>query len=157
MLVVLTTLPIEAHYGVGRHIWLQSHDQAMRQLKCLFAAIHFYIWSLCFVKVSLLLQYRRLFPSVWLQRVSLGIIIFACTWNVAQSVVVSFACVPVSLIYPSMAGRCPDSLPIWYTAAAMNIATDFIVFALPIPLINSLLLPMKQKILLILIFGLGFL
>lgn len=123
----------------------------------MFAAIQLYIWALCLVKVSLLIQYRRIFPAVWLQRTSLCIIGFACTWNIVQSILVSFGCVPMSQLYPSMANSCLDSLPIWYIAAGINITTDFIVFALPIPLINSLQLPSRQKILLIMVFGLGFL
>lgn len=116
-----------------------------------------YIWALALVKVSLLLQYRRIFPAAWLQRSSLAIIAFACTWNIVQSVLVTFGCVPMSLLYPPLADRCLDSLTIWYIAAGINITTDFIVFAMPIPLINSLQLPQRQKILLIMVFGLGFL
>lgn len=63
----------------------------------------------------------------------------------------------MSQLFPSMASTCIDSLTIWYIAAGINITTDFIVFALPIPLINSLQLPRRQKILLIMVFGLGFL
>lgn len=142
---------------MGRHSWLASPEDGILQLKMLFCTIQLYIWALAFVKVSLLLQYRRLFPARWLQRLSLGIIIFVCAWNMAQSTLVTFACVPISVIFPSMAPRCLDSLTIWYIAAGINITTDFIVFALPLPLINSLQLPPRQRILLGLVFGLGLL
>lgn len=156
--VVLTIICYtEAHYGIGRHSWLASAEDSLLQLKCLFAAIQLYIWSLCFVKLSLLLQYRRIFPAPWLQRVSLIIMIFACTWNVVQSILVSFACVPMSVIRPSLADKCLDSLTIWYVAAGINIVTDFIVWLLPLPLIQSLQLPMRQKTLLCMVFGLGLL
>ncbi|KAJ4388062.1 hypothetical protein N0V93_008667 [Gnomoniopsis smithogilvyi] len=146
---------LEGHFGLGRHSWLASSEDSMLQLQCLFAAIELYIWSLCFVKLSLLLQYRRIFPAPWLQRVSLIIMIFACTWNVVQSILVSFACVPMSIIHPVLASKCLDSLTIWYIAAGINIVTDFIVWLLPIPLIQSLQLPLRQKGLLLMVFGLG--
>lgn len=154
---VWLTVFTEGHYGTGRHWWLASPDDLMNQLKSLFAAIQLYIWSLCCVKISLLLQYRRIFMAAWLQRVSIIIICFSVSWNVAQSILVSFACSPVSVFVPSLAPHCLDSLTIWYIAAGINITTDFIVFLLPIPLINSLQLPIRQRILLIMVFCLGFL
>ncbi|KAL1869136.1 hypothetical protein Daus18300_005672 [Diaporthe australafricana] len=147
---------LEAHYGTGRHWWLASPDDLMNQLKSLFAAIQLYIWSLCCVKISLLLQYRRIFMAPWLQRASIVIMCFSVSWNVAQSILVSFACSPVSAFVPSLAPHCLDSLTIWYIAAGINITTDFIVFLLPIPLINSLQLPMRQRFLLVMVFCLGF-
>lgn len=63
----------------------------------------------------------------------------------------------MSILYPSMAHKCFDSLTIWYIAAGINITTDFIVFLLPIPLISTLQLPIRQKVLLYMVFGLGFL
>jgi hypothetical protein len=129
----------------------------MSQLKCLFAVIQLYIWALCCVKISLLLQYRRIFMAAWLQRVSLIIICFSSSWNVAQSILVSYGCTPLAMIIPSRAAHCIDSLLVWYIAAGINITTDFIVFLLPIPLINTLQLPIRQKILLIMVFCLGFL
>jgi hypothetical protein len=44
---------------------------------------------------------------------------------------------------------------IWYVMAGVNVATDFILFVLPIPAISSLHLPRRQKLLLIIVFGLG--
>lgn len=82
---------------------------------------------------------------------------FAVIWNMAQSVLVSLACVPMGSIRPAMEAHCLPSLPIWYLAAGFNITTDFIVCLLPIPLINSLQLPTRQKILLCMVFGLGLL
>lgn len=152
-----TESPTEAHFGVGRHAWLASPETSILQLKCLFSAIQLYIWSLCFVKLSLLLQYRRIFPAPWIQRVSFLIMAFACTWNVVQSILVTFACVPMSLIHPTLADKCLDSLTIWYIAAGINICTDFVVWLLPIPLLQSLQLPTRQKALLCLVFGLGLL
>ncbi|KAF3763828.1 hypothetical protein M406DRAFT_230348, partial [Cryphonectria parasitica EP155] len=152
---VLTLCKLEGHFGVGKHSWVSDKENLTRQLQSLFAAIQLYIWALACVKVSLLLQYRRIFLVTWLHRVVIVIIGFAVAWNIAQSILVSFACVPMSTLHPSMADTCLDSLTIWYLAAGINITTDFIVFLLPIPLINSLQLPARQKFLLCLVFGLG--
>lgn len=129
----------------------------MKQLESLFASIQLYIWALCLVKVSLLLQYRRIFPVQWIHRVAWVIIAFACMWNVAQTILVTFACVPYSILQPDFQQRCLSSLTIWYIAAGINIASDFVVWILPIPLLSSLQLPRRQKVLLCLVFGLGLL
>jgi hypothetical protein len=126
-------------------------------LQALFGAIQLYIWSLCMVKVALLLQYRRVFNGVIVRRASLALILFASIWNIIQSVLISFACIPTSVFIPSLANSCLDSLTIWYIAAAFNITTDFCVLFMPLPAIKSLHLPLKQKLLLSAVLCLGFL
>lgn len=66
-------------------------------------------------------------------------------------------CVPIIFIVPSMKGRCLDVLLTFYLTSIMNIVTDFMVFTLPIPAVTKLRLRRNQKILIISIFGLGFL
>ncbi|KAH8891470.1 hypothetical protein GQ53DRAFT_865116 [Thozetella sp. PMI_491] len=131
-----------------------SADDIVRQ--CLFAAIQTYIWTLCIVKVALLLQYRRIFHLAWIRKVSLCLIVFSITWNSVQSILCGVSCIPVGLFIPSEMGHCIDSLLVWLTAAIINIITDFMVFVMPLPAIKSLHLPLKQKILLLGVFCLGF-
>jgi len=147
---------IEAHYGLGRHSWVLTQDEVTHQLKALFAAIEIYIWALCIVKIALLLQYRRVFNGVAVRRISLAMILFAGIWNVAQSILIVFACIPASIFIPNLAKRCVDSLTVWYIASALNITTDFCVLFMPLPAIKSLQLPLKQKLLLSTVLCLGF-
>lgn len=44
---------------------------------------------------------------------------------------------------------------IWFFNAAFNILTDIIILALPMPVLSSLRLPIKQKIGLMFVFALG--
>jgi hypothetical protein len=126
-------------------------------LQALFGAIQLYVWSLCIVKIALLLQYRRVFNGVIVRRASLALILFASLWNIIQSFLDTFTCIPVSLFIPHLANGCLDSLTIWYIAAAFNITTDFCVLFLPLPAIKSLHLPLKQKLMLSAVLCLGFL
>lgn len=43
----------------------------------------------------------------------------------------------------------------WFTNAAINIATDFIIILLPMPVIKSLQLARRQKLALYVIFAIG--
>lgn len=65
-------------------------------------------------------------------------------------------CWPVAAFWGGE-GRCLNQLAIWYVMAGVNIVTDFTIFAIPLPVIKSLQLPTKQKVLLVLVFGLGLL
>lgn len=68
-----------------------------------------------------------------------------------------FDCRPIEgfwkLNIPSV---CVPSLPMWYVNAAGNIATDVIIFALPIPVVWKLQMPRTQRLSLVGVFCLGF-
>src|SRR5690242_4996693 len=108
-------------------------------------------------KMSFLFQYRRIFDSGGRTRlVCLYLLVFLGLWGITQSVLVAFACVPTSLFIPSQVPICLDSLSIYYLTSIMNIITDFIIFTVPLPAIGGLHLPLRQKVLVMLIFCLGF-
>jgi hypothetical protein len=48
-------------------------------------------------------------------------------------------------------------LTIWYIMASFNLTTDLVIFLMPLPVIRSLQLPRRQKIMLFAVLGLGFL
>src|SRR3569833_81382 len=109
------------------------------------------------IKISILLQYRKLFPAKWMTRLCNWSMAFICLWAVAQVSLLATTCLPVATIIPSMAGHCLDSTPIWLFTSAMNIVTDVYVFILPLPELIKLKIARKQKIMLVLIFCIGFL
>lgn len=69
----------------------------------------------------------------------------------------AFLCVPVRAFWePDLAGaHCINRTFVWFFHASINILTDLIIFIIPIPVISSLKLPRKQKILVMFLFGLG--
>jgi hypothetical protein len=52
-------------------------------------------------------------------------------------------------------GHCMNQYAVWFTNAAVNIVTDFAIIILPMPVLRSLDLPLKQKRALMLVFALG--
>ncbi|KAG6361698.1 hypothetical protein INS49_009926 [Diaporthe citri] len=58
-----TSTMLEAHYGLGRHIGTLSQENIVRSSECLFGTIFSYNFGMNVIKVSFLLQYRRIFPS----------------------------------------------------------------------------------------------
>ncbi|KAK3342001.1 hypothetical protein B0T25DRAFT_438833, partial [Lasiosphaeria hispida] len=147
---------LQTKYALGRHSWVVSADGTIAQLKCLLAAMTIYNAAQIVLKMSFLLQYRRIFQEQRTRRVCAWLIAILAAWGVTQEVLVGFACIPTSIFIPSQAALCIDSLTVWYLTSIMNIVTDFIVFMVPMPAIRSLQLPRRQKVLVASIFCLGF-
>ena len=124
----------------------------------LYASILTYNFALILVKISILLQYRRIFPTPGMQRATTIGLVIICAWGITDIMMYSMICVPIESLWDrSVPGHCLPLIPAYYAPACINIATDFGTWVLPLPIIRSLNLPIRQKVMLMLIFGLGFL
>ncbi|KAH8663630.1 hypothetical protein BGZ60DRAFT_342194, partial [Tricladium varicosporioides] len=116
-----------------------------------------YNFSLSFTKIAILLLYLRIFTIPKITRIiyiQLVIVTIYGLWLVLCAI---FACTPISLWWDkSQKGTCLPSTQIWWANATLNIATDFMIFLLPLPVIRTLNLPKRQKMGLYFVFTLGF-
>ena len=169
--------PTEAEYALGIHIWLTRPEGNLAQLKvrqasplphsfqhhltsdfqAFLATTVIYNASQIITKISFLLQYRRIFTEGRTRVVCFWFLVFLILWGLVNEVLAVLGCVPLMYIVPSMKGKCLDVLLTFYLTSIMNIVTDFLVFILPVPAVRKLALPRNQKIIVISIFGLGFL
>ncbi len=115
-----------------------------------------YSIALFLTKVSILLLYIRLFPgekfvkACWITILVMGAFLF---WTIFGFM---FLCSPVKFFWnKSIEGHCFDSRWVYFTNAPFNILTDFVLFGLPFRILLGLQLPNRQKIGLILLFGVG--
>jgi len=95
-----------------------------------------------------------------MRRITLVVIVLVIMWTIAVVLVGLLTCLPVASYWDPAAypdHRCLPNLPWWYITAAGSIASDLIIFALPIPVLWQLHLPKRQRVSLIGIFGFGFL
>lgn len=74
----------------------------------------------------------------------------------ANVLVCILQCTPVSAAWYVTPGKCININAFYLINAALNITTDLITYTLPIRLIINLQTPLKQKIALSIMFGLGF-
>ncbi|KAL2756426.1 hypothetical protein ACRALDRAFT_2075680, partial [Sodiomyces alcalophilus JCM 7366] len=149
---------LESKYGLGSHTWMQPDEHFIPYMKAFYASVIVYNVSMCLVKISVLLQYRRIFSVGMIQTITFYGICFLSAWALTLCFLLPLVCVPVAKFWDaSIPGRCLDSLAIWYTMASINVATDFAVFFMPLPVIRSLQLPRRQKLMLVGVFGLGLL
>ncbi|KAH7179952.1 uncharacterized protein B0J16DRAFT_291611, partial [Fusarium flagelliforme] len=147
----------ENKYGLGYHTDEQPKSARVPYTKAFYASVVIYNIAMCIIKIGILLQYRRVFAVRMIQIITFyGTILMIC-WTIIIAFINIFICVPVSKFWtPDLPGRCLDSLAIWYMMAGFNLVTDLVVFCMPLPVIKSLNLPRKQKIMLFAIFSLGF-
>ncbi|KAH6682139.1 hypothetical protein F5X68DRAFT_263167 [Plectosphaerella plurivora] len=141
--------------GLGRHLIFLTPEQIEAYMKCFFISIVFYNVSLGAIKATLLLQYYRVFPLPTIRKVILVVGVIVGMWCVSQVLFIIFSCTPVSAFWTRQ-GTCIPNLPGWHINAAGNIITDVVILILPLPVINSLTLGMRQKIILFGIFCIGF-
>ncbi|KAK3903666.1 hypothetical protein C8A05DRAFT_32607 [Staphylotrichum tortipilum] len=147
---------LETKYGLGRHIWMMPAEDYIPYMKSFYASIAVYNVAVCLTKISILLQYRRIFSNTKLHKTIVVGLAFLICWGITLSFLLPLVCVPVAAFWDSTVdGFCLNSEAIWYVMAGVNVVTDFIVFSMPIPVISSLHLPTKQKILLLVVFTLG--
>ncbi|KAH6847008.1 hypothetical protein B0I37DRAFT_135761 [Chaetomium sp. MPI-CAGE-AT-0009] len=130
----------------------------INHLQALYASILIYNVANNVVKMSFTPQYRRIFgsSSPTANRVCRWFFCFLLIWAATQAVLMGIACLPIASIVPSMAGKCLDPKPVWYTGQSLNVATDFVLFSVPLPYVYRLTLPTKEKVLVLGIFSLGF-
>ena len=119
-------------------------------------------WTVCalLVKCSVLLLYDRIFsrtsPRFRILLMATTGIIFA--WAVGSVCSTLFRCSPVKFFWnKDINGSCSNAKTGRIAAAALNSAIDVILLVLPVPLVWKLMLPSKQKLAVIGIFGLGIL
>ncbi|KUI57320.1 hypothetical protein VP1G_04632 [Cytospora mali] len=148
---------LETKWGLGRHIWIMQDEDYTPYMKSFYSSVITYNVAICVVKISIMIQYRRIFTGDILQKLTLIMLIFESCWATTLSILLPLVCTPVAAFWDkSVQGTCLDQLAIWYVMASINLVTDFVVFSIPLPVINSLQLPRKQKFMLMGVFGLGF-
>ncbi|KAK3321356.1 hypothetical protein B0T19DRAFT_487699 [Cercophora scortea] len=147
---------LEAHYGLGHHTWTMPEENYIPYMKCFYTSIIIYNIAMCLTKISVLLQFRRIFSIIHMERATRYGLYFLVAWGVTLSFLLPMVCLPVEAFWdPLVTGRCLDSAMIWYVMAVVNVVTDFVLVTMPMPLVGSLQLPPRQKMLLVVMFGIG--
>jgi hypothetical protein len=129
-----------------------------------------YVFSTGLTKISILLFYRRLVTGsvstnfVWAIRVS---IFSVAAYMLTFENTLVFGCRPIYAYWhqvdpvwrtsPGHQYSCLNEVATLYAANITSILQDFLTFLIPLLLFAKLQLPIRQKILLGLIFGIGFL
>jgi hypothetical protein len=155
---IRTSLTIPAvEYGMGQHYWNLSEETKINGFYWFWVSIYIYYAGLFCVKISILLQYLRVFVQKNFQiacYILIGLVTACSLWAIFSGI---FMCAPVSHFWNDrVPGKCMNKLAVNYSAAGVNAATDFATAILPLPLVGTLPISRQQKILLMIVFGFGF-
>ncbi|KAF2749358.1 hypothetical protein M011DRAFT_456842 [Sporormia fimetaria CBS 119925] len=142
--------------GMGRHIQALTMEQGINSLKALFASIMMYNFGLTLTKISIVLQYIRIAHQKSHLRWCWALFWITILHCIDSFVTGVLSCYPVPKFWDDrIPGGCVNKPALWYANAAINIIQDIWLVALPIFILRKLFMPRREKIVLMLILGLG--
>lgn len=108
------------------------------------------------VKLSIILFYRRIFPTHKFRMVSNGIMSAVIAWGIAVFLAAALQCRPLRALWDTnVRGQCFDTLKYILAIQAVNIVLDFAILVLPMPQVWTLQRPWQDKLALSIIFLMG--
>ncbi|KAJ5780539.1 hypothetical protein N7457_005699 [Penicillium paradoxum] len=150
---------VERHYGLGVPKEELPLHVVERQLFYLWLSIPFYNLTLVFAKLSALTLYARLFRRrsfLITTYILMGCLVIAGLWMTMSGFVY---CIPIRDFWNPDAeirsAHCLSDGAVWFTNAGIQLATDLLILALPMPLLWHLRMPNRQKCGAFLVFSIG--
>ncbi|KAK3633268.1 hypothetical protein LTR56_002505 [Elasticomyces elasticus] len=162
--VAMTAVVILANerYGWDRHLWdIQTADIEKANIIAFVAKLVFTL-AATFTRLSLCAFYYRLVKDsgiVWFRWVVHATVAFTVAIGVGFVFLTTFLCTPIPYYWqypPQTAGHCLDEGLATLAAGILNIVNDLLAALVPIPLVMRLRMPMRQRIGVSVLFGLGF-
>jgi hypothetical protein len=110
-------------------------------------------------KTSILIFYLNLSKTQKVFRwATIATLVVVNVGGLALTVLNIVQCRPVNAAWASpvpASATCTNIVTIYLSSAPLNIITDLAIFFLPMPILTSMRLPRKQKIILVITFGFG--
>ncbi|KAK0124240.1 hypothetical protein ONS95_009215 [Cadophora gregata] len=157
---------IGAWSGLGRHIMdilREDPDPKLENTQSLIQILYgcYVCYSLAnaLTKLSIIASYLRIFPSVHFRRAMWVLGVFVVLQALTSVVTIIFECDPVesSWNWNVKRKRCIDIQLFFYVTSAINTATDFALWAAPMPYFWKSRMSRKQRIELVLLYSIGLL
>ncbi|KAJ5460752.1 uncharacterized protein N7458_002304 [Penicillium daleae] len=146
----------EVYHGLGESYALIPAAIFKTQMLCFWASVPIYQSSLITTKLSILLQYRRVFSTPRMRlacNLLIGFLALYGTWTVVSAWA---NCVPLAKFWDdTIPGFCFNKEALWFSNSAIHILTDILILIYPMPVLKSLQLPKRQKVALMGVFALG--
>lgn len=154
---------VSLRYGFGRHVEVLGLEGSFRWFKILYSFEFLYTLAMASVKYSIILFQYRIFPIVQFRRILSWCNHFVVCLTITCIIVSVFQCVPIHAFWdtlagklaPELGGRCIDVELYFLISGSLNAATDFVLLALPIPILWRLRTSQPQKLILTGIFTVG--
>ncbi|KAI9835242.1 MAG: hypothetical protein M1838_005354 [Thelocarpon superellum] len=154
MFVPFVLFPVIGHQGV--HVKDLTPAEVVQGLKILFAEEILYTLASPTVKISIVLFFYRIFPTVRFRRTCLVVIGCYLAWFIAIIVLDIFQCKPIAYQWDkSLHGECVSPRTFFVGNGVTNVVLDFMILLLPMPMIWKLHQSRANKVALTATFALG--
>jgi hypothetical protein len=116
-----------------------------------------YQLSFGFTKASILFLYLRILTYRFARHITYALLAVVVIYNIFGFFMEITTCVPLEKVWnQSIEGTCHPESFLW-ALIGMHIATDFLIFFLPLPIFFTMKMQRRMKITLFVLFGLGLL
>lgn len=153
---------IITYYGLGSHLSTVPLPSLIIWAKIYYVALCSYLVVSFSVKASLLTFLMRIFPHPHLQKVAKALFGFLAAFTISNEFLLAFQCRPVRVMYDITI--LPKDKKCWSADTLFSVmlfqgilmfVTDIVIMALPMPLLWRLKLPLRQRLQIVVLFGLG--
>lgn len=118
----------------------------------------FYALGTAFTKLSIIISYLRMFPSERLRKLLYATAVVVVGLGASAVFGTIFQCSPIRAAWDFTihGARCYSFVDFLYAISAINIATDFVICFSPLPCFWRLRIPLRRKLMVLSLFGIGF-
>lgn len=145
--------------GLGRDVWMVKFDQITSFSRYFYVMEFLYFAQITLLKLSLLFFYLRVFPGRPVRRIIWATVAFNSLFGVVFIIVAIFQCRPISHYWNKWhgetSGTCININALAWSNAAISIALDFWMLAIPLSQLTHLQLAWKKKVGVALMFCVG--
>ena len=116
-----------------------------------------YVALMAFAKIALMLSFKRLSEERWFQLSIWTTLVVVVAYSIAIILALIFACSPIQKSWDITitSGTCINKGALYLALASFNAATDLVMLVLPIPMVLTLRIPRRQKVVLTCMFTIG--
>ena len=136
--------------GLGRDIWTLRPQQITNVGKFFYIMACLYFLQTALLKLSFISFYMRIFPAPGIRRLLWGTFALTAVWGTVFIITAIFQCRPISYFWTKWdgmhQGSCSNANAISWSHAAMSIALDLWILAVPLWQLRSLKMHWKKKI-----------
>ncbi|KAF5621504.1 monocarboxylate transporter 8 [Fusarium tjaetaba] len=135
--------------GLCHHAWEMPIDVFEKHMLSSYIAAPAFIICNGLTKSSLLTFYLQVSPQRWFRRAIFATIAFVVLYTIIIASLLLFGCQPRETAwdpYLFASGKCIDYAVMYIIIAVANIISDIVLFAIPMPMIVRLKMPLGQKI-----------
>jgi fucose permease len=163
-----TTKGLGRHQQNVPHEWLPNMQQAAYAFSVLYVCCTYTLHAhanktqnpaLMATKTSILIFYLSLSATQRIFRwATIATLVVVNVGGLALTILNIIQCRPVSAAWQSpvpTTAHCTNIVTLYLSSAPLNIITDLAILFLPMPILTSMRLPKKQKIILVITFGFG--